>query len=68
MIMHKNFLKKDLKKKIDEIYLDFNKSGKEKATELEEIKKIILEEDTRDEYFEDLKKYIEIKLESIGVL
>ena len=59
---------KDLKKKIDEIYLDFNKSGKEQATELEEIKKIILEEDTRDEYFEDLKKYIEIKLESIGVL
>ena len=59
---------KDLKKEIDEIYLDFNKSGKEKATELEEIKKIILEEDTRDEYFEDLKKYIEIKLESIGVL
>lgn len=59
---------KDLKKKIDEIYLDFNKSGKEKATELEEIKKIILEEDTRYEYFEDLKKYIEIKLESIGVL
>lgn len=59
---------KDLKKRIDEVYLDFNKSGKEKMAELEEIKKIILVENIRDEYFEDLKKYIEIKLESIGVL
>lgn len=59
---------KDLKKRIDEVYLDFNKSGKEKMAELEEIKKIILDENVRDEYFEDLKKYIEIKLESIGVL
>lgn len=35
--------------------------------ELEEIKKILLDESIRDEYYEDLKK-IEIKLESIGVL
>ena len=59
---------KDLKKRIDEVYLDFHKSGKEKMAELEEIKKIILDENVRDEYFEDLKKYIEIKLESIGAL
>jgi CHASE3 domain sensor protein len=59
---------KDLKKRIDEIYLDFHKSGKEKLVELEEIKKILLDESVRDEYYEDLKKYIEIKLESIGVL
>ena len=59
---------KDIKKRIDEVFLDFNKSGKEKKIELEEIKEILLNENVRDEYYEDLKKYIEIKLEAIGVL
>ena len=57
---------KDLKKKIDELYLAFDLEDDVRSAELEKIRLELLNTEIKDEYYEDLKVYLDSKINSIS--
>lgn len=57
---------KDLKKKIDELYLAFDLEDDIKSAELENIRLELLSTEIKDEYYEDLIIYLDSKINFIS--